>query len=60
VRAIAEGRISRLFASAKPGGFVNIYRKSTGREFRTFMRTITEGLGLTSPAGAPVILLSSF
>jgi hypothetical protein len=58
--AIAEGRVSGVFAGAQEGFFGFSCSKFQGHKFSAFVAAIAEGLVFGVTTGAPEIILAGF
>jgi len=60
VGAVAQGALLRVLAGAEVNRAVGLGLVGNGRERRTLVRTVAEGLVLAVSAGAPVVGLTGF
>jgi hypothetical protein len=60
VGTVAQGTLLRVLARAEVDRAVGLGLVGNGRERRTFVRAVAEGLILTVTAGAPVVGLAGF
>jgi hypothetical protein len=58
--SVAQSTLLRVLARAEVDGAVSFGLIGNGREGRTFMRTVAEGLILAMAAGTPVVGLAGF
>ncbi len=60
VGSVAQGTLLRVLARAEVDRAVGLSLVGNGREGRTFVRAVAEGLVLAVAAGAPVVGLAGF